>query len=210
MIKIGFIGFGDLGNQIRSMLIEDKLEEYDFYYFDDKISNNTNNYSFKEYNKDQFNDLYFIVSLGYKHLKKKHKIINELLKDKRKLFTFIHKSAYVNPTAIIRNGVIIYPMCNIDLNVIIEPGSLLNNSVIISHDSIIGKCNFIAPNTTVNGNVKISNNCFIGSGTIINNNIKIGANCVIGLGTVITQDIPSNTNGIGNPFYKTSKKLKLN
>jgi len=207
MKEIGIIGFGDLGIQIQNML-EEEANSYIYYYFDD-FAKGENIYPFDSYLDNKFGNLYFIVALGYKHLDTKQQILQKLIKNNRNLLTFIHKTSYINPRAQLKQGVIIYPMCNIDYACQLEEGVLLNNSVTLSHESIIKSCSFIAPGVTLSGKVVIDEKCFIGTSSSIANGIFIGKNSIIGIGSVITRNLPENTVGIGNPFRILNKNLNI-
>ena len=147
--------------------------------------------------------------MGYKNLKLKHEILNELILLNKKAPKFVHNTSFVNRTAEIAEAVFIYPMCNIDMNVLISLGSTINNSVVISHDAKIGKCCYISPGTVISGNVRVGDYTFIGSGTIIANDVIIVKNVKIGVGSVITKNIPDNVSVIGNPMRILDKKLNL-
>ncbi len=199
-MNIGLIGYGALGVQIENILFEIGIKKDQIIYFDDFIPKRNNVFSFNSYLKKQFEDVCFIVCLGYKHLALKKEILGKLLDNGRNLYQLIHKTSYVNATSSIGKGVVIYPNCNIDYKVIINDGALINNSVTISHESKIGSSTYIAPGVIVNGNVNIGECSFIGSGTIISNNINIGKNAVVGISSCITNSLPDNIKCIGNPL----------
>lgn len=139
-MEVSIIGFGELGKQFLDYL---KDEQYsDFLFFDDHMKSNDDLqvYKFDDYKNEKHHQTLFFVSLGYKHLLQKHRILLELQSLNRKIPSYIHKTCFVNQSAIIEDGVFVYPMCNIDKNVVLKSGSLLNNSVVISHDSVIGNC----------------------------------------------------------------------
>ena len=207
MKEISIIGFSDLGEQFYSFLNEENLV---LNVFDDvyqSIQENTKANLFNQYSESNSNNFY--VALGYKHLKTKENILNKLQELNKKTPNFIHKTSFVNNTAVVETAVFIYPMCNVDKNVEIGKGSLINNSVTISHDTKIGKCCYISPGVIVSGNVNIGNYTFIGSGSIISNGVKIGENVIIGVGTVVTKDIPDNCSAIGNPMKFLKQPLIL-
>jgi carbonic anhydrase/acetyltransferase-like protein (isoleucine patch superfamily) len=59
----------------------------------------------------------------------------------------------------------------------------------VSHDSKVGSCSFLGPNTAIAGNVSIGNSCFLGIGTIVKDNISITDNCIIGAGSLVIKPI---------------------
>lgn len=202
--KIAFLGYGSLASQIHNYIESDLSEE--IVIFD---NNTPGAFHFDSYT-EHILDYNWIISIGYKHLSKKLNIINTITSVlNHDLPKIIHSSSYISNKSHISSGVIIYPMCNIDTNVVIEKGVLLHNSVIVSHDSKIDIGTYISPGVTIAGNVNIGKSCFIGAGSIISNNVNIGDNVVIGAGTVITKNIPNNSNVIGNPMKILNKQLKL-
>ncbi len=200
-MKIAFIGFGELGEQIHA-LIKGKHDTSQCIYFDDVLYTNKaiNSLPFNRYNNDEFEDYYFIICLGYSLLKMKSKMLEELSKLNRNLISFIHPTSFVMSSASIGDGTICYPMCNIDKDVKIGKSVIVNNSVTVSHNSFIGDCCYLSPGVIISGNVVVGNNTFIGTGTVIANNLSIGNNVTIGLGSVITKNIPDNSFAIGNPM----------
>lgn len=205
---IGLIGYGALGIQVENMLLESGIRKDQFIYFDDSNAKKFNFHPFNNYLDDQFKEINFIVGLGYKHLDLKKKIISSLAEKNRKLYSFIHKSSYINPTAKIGKGVVIYPGCNIDYMVDIANGVVLNNSVTVSHESKIGSCSFIAPGVIINGNVSIGESSFIGSRSVISNKVSVGNHVIVGIASCVTNSIQDNIHCIGNPL-QTVKEIKL-
>jgi sugar O-acyltransferase (sialic acid O-acetyltransferase NeuD family) len=205
--SIGFIGFGELAQQIVSMF---GLNVETLFVFDDEAKNKglSNSYTFDSY-KNSINKFDFVFGIGYKHLGLKTKIIRELISNKANLPNFIHKSCFVSKSAQIGKGVIAYPLCNIDKEVKLGDGVLLNNSVVISHNSSIGSSCYLSPGVVISGNVSIGESTFVGSGSTIANDISIGKNVIIGAGTVVTSNIPDNSSAIGNPLRILNKPLKL-
>ena len=200
-MKIAFIGYGELGRQIHA-LIRQTGAAAEAIFFDDTLcqQKQVNAFPFKMYEDDLYKEYSFIISLGYKQLPAKQKVIEKLDGLGRNLYSFIHPSCFVNPSAIVEKGVVAYPMCNIDKEVKIEKGVLLNNSVTISHNAVIESCCYLSPGVVLSGNVTVGENTFMGSGATVANNISIGKNVIIGIGTVVTQDIADNSSVIGNPM----------
>jgi sugar O-acyltransferase (sialic acid O-acetyltransferase NeuD family) len=196
--NISFIGFGELGQQYLGFINhKDAIVNV----FDDNYKSTSTQiiqYPFAFYKNVKSDDYY--VALGYKNIAKKFEILNELTQHDKNTPNFIHNTSFVNKAAVISPAVFIYPMANIDKNVVIEIGTTINNGVILSHDSRVGKGCFIAPGVIVSGFVEIGDFTFIGSGSIISNNVVIGKNVTIGIGSVITENIPDNSNVIGNPL----------
>lgn len=203
-----FLGFGDLGRQLEGFLLEN-TEKIEATYFDDFLKDKQKKILPFESYKKYIVDYDWIVSLGYNRLMEKQIVVDYLLNESGSLLTIIHPTSFISSRSKLKQGVIIYPMCNIDKGVVLEEGVILNNSVTISHDCNIMRCSYLAPGVVVSGNSIVGKGCFIGSGSIISNGVKIGDNSIIGIGTVITSDIPPNSSVIGNPGKILKMPLKL-
>ncbi|MBX7242708.1 MAG: acetyltransferase [Bacteroidia bacterium] len=213
MKRAAFIGFGDFGQQIFS-LAETVLQPEEVIVFDDIQASKPDTgtikaFPFMEYSRPEFRDYDFFVCLGYKHLKLKQKIIQELTEKGYSLPALIHPTCYVSPMAHIGSAVYMYPMCNVDKNTVIGSGTLLNNSVTVSHDTKVGEVCYLCPGVTTAGFIDIGDRTFIGSGSVIANGVNIGADTIVGVGSVITKSVPPGASVIGNPMRILSKPLML-
>lgn len=201
--KIGIIGYGIIGIEVESFISEDpSVQKSDFFYFDDLLYQKgvNNAFLFSDFDSNQFRDLEFYVCLGYSHPERKKEICKQLEKNSFSFPPLIHKTAYIQPTASIGSGVIVYPMCNVGFDVQISNGVLINMSTAIAHHTTVGRCTYISPGVTLSGNVQIGENCFFGAATAVSNGLKIGNNVKIGIGTAVTKDIDDDLSVIGNPF----------
>ena len=101
MKKIALIGYGELPVQMEKFILQQSRHRPVFYYFDDILFSRKqkNSFKFNDYLSDNFAELEFYVCLGYRHLTKKKKIIEFLLKGGRSLPSLIHRTAYMNPDA---------------------------------------------------------------------------------------------------------------
>jgi len=208
-MKVAFIGFGELGQQLYNFV----CAQYEIdtpILFDDNYEGSIGEvFPFKDFSDDKFADYSFFIGLGYKHLGTKLEILKTLSDLKRNLPNFIHPTSYVSSLATLGQGIYIYPMCNIDKEVIIRSGCLINNSVTISHNASIYDCTYISPGVVLSGNVQIGKRVFVGTGSMFSNNVTIGDDVTIGIGTIVTKDVPNQVTVIGNPMQILNKKLNL-
>jgi len=198
-MRVAIIGYGVLAKQIESIFNIQASIIFDDFVSDAKSLNEYVNY---------FSDYKFIVAIGYKHLNLKSIITNDILLNGVFLKPQVHNSVFISNKTIINKGSIIYPMCNIDINVTVGYSCVINNSVTISHDTVVGNNSFIGPGVIVCGNVKIGDRVFIGAGSILTDGITIGNDVTIGSGSLINKNISNNKTVIGNPF-KYVKKLNI-
>jgi sugar O-acyltransferase (sialic acid O-acetyltransferase NeuD family) len=210
-MKCAIIGYGELGRQLHAFIQAMDAPEVTVF-FDDGCYDRKepNAFPFNDYLQEQFADYAFFIGLGYKQLAAKEKILQQLLSAGRNLPSLVHHTAWIAPTAHIGQAVYVYPLCNIDKNVVLAPGALLNNSVTISHDSVVGQCSYLSPGVVVCGFTQIGSGSFIGAGTTLANHVSLGSNVVVGIGSVVTQNIPDGTHCIGNPLKLLNKPIKLN
>lgn len=206
MKMVNIIGYGALGKQFESF-VREAYPSVTFTFFDDE-STKTNVKPFAEFG-NQGKDAVYLIALGYKHLALKAAIVNTIKQNGGSLFTFIHHSAFINPTASLGNGGVVYPMANIDKDVAIGENSIIHNSVVLSHDTVVGNSCYFGPGAIICGDVKVGDNCFIGAGAVISNGVTIGSNAVIGIGTVVTKNVGEAQSVIGNPMTVLKNPLKL-
>ncbi len=209
-IKVGIIGYGNVGKQLHAMLLETGFKDSGIYLFADDIAAEESKrvFGFNSYKEGKFNELHFIPALGYLSKSKRLSVLNELLESGRQVFSFVHPTCFVSKTAIIGKGVILYSMCNIDQGAVIGDGAILLNSCVVAHDTSIGKCSYLSPGVCLSGKVTIGELCFIGSASVVANDVSVGSNSTIGVGTCVTKNITENSFVIGNPMvYKKNIRL---
>ena len=87
--------------------------------------------------------------------------------------TLISNHSYVNPSAIIGSGSIIYPGVRIMRNVVIGKNSIILPNTVINHDVIIGDYTIINSSSVINGNIHIGKKCYIGSNSSFKEKISV-------------------------------------
>ncbi|WAC01926.1 acetyltransferase [Lacinutrix neustonica] len=201
---LGIIGCGDLGKQIANYAINDNHYN-DVVFFDDysketsvngflirgTIESIDNSFANKEFDE-------LIIAIGYKHLKTK-KVLYEKFVNRIPFGKIIHSTCYLDPTAKIGHGCVIYPKSVLDANVIIKENTLINISCIIAHDTQVGAHCFLSPCIAMAGFVTIKEQCVIGINATIIDNITIGKEIQIGGGAVVINTISKKGVYVGNP-----------
>jgi sugar O-acyltransferase (sialic acid O-acetyltransferase NeuD family) len=196
---LAILGAGELGKQVANFAIKDnhydKVCFYDDFSVGEEIKGNTNDLV-NDFNKNFFDEL--IIGIGYNHLKvREEKYIS--LKDKIKFGKIIHSTSWVDESAAIEEGCVIYPKCVIDKNVIIKYNTILNLNCTIAHDTILGSSCFLAPSVSIAGFCSIEKECFIGINTSIKDDIDIVSETTTGAGTVVVKNIVKKGLYYGNP-----------
>lgn len=205
MKRIAIIGSAHLGQQIAYHIHQDTDDKvvafFDEFQEKGKFIHNIpviggNNDVVKEFERSSFDEI--LVAIGYKHLDFKKEIFDEL-KDKIPYYTFVHSSAYVDPSATIGQGSVVYPGCIIDQGVEIGDNVLLNVSCIVAHDTKIGSHSFLSPSVAVAGFVTIGEQCVIGINSTIIDKIKIVGKSQTGAGAIVIKNLDKPGLYVGNP-----------
>lgn len=206
MKKLVIIGAGDLGQQITHFVTTDHQFEV-VGYVDDwqekgrKVNGIPVLGSIDEllsiYETGYFDEI--LIGVGYKHFNFRKRLFERFEKD-IPFATFVHSSCYVDPTAEIGKGVVIYPRCIIDKNAHIKDNVFVNWGTGIGHDAILEPHSFIAAMVLIAGLAYVGEMCMIGNGTVMIDHIHIADSTTVGGGAVVVKniDVP---NGIyvGNP-----------
>jgi len=201
---LAIIGSAYLGQQIAHYAISDnhfeKVVFYDDYNNESFINGykilGTTNEILNEYKKGNFTEL--VIGVGYKHILIR-KIFFEKFKNIIPFATIVHSSCWVDKTAKIEHGCVIYPGCVIEPNVVIQNNTILNISCSIGHDSIIGSHSFLSPRVAIAGFVKANECCIYGINSLVIDNISITENVQLGAGTVVINNIDKKGLYVGNP-----------
>ncbi|MEM7410966.1 MAG: hypothetical protein AAF430_12080 [Myxococcota bacterium] len=211
-MKVGIVGFGDLGHYMKTVLQEyEGVHEEDFAYFDDvyRDAGGENAFAFQDHADDAFKDLSFYVCLGYKHLRVKNDLIGRLVDLGRAVPPFVSESAWVHSSVELGPGAFIYPGCDIDRGTKIGRGSWIANGDVIAHDCEVGACCWFGASVTLCGKVSVGGGTFIGSGTTVSNDVHVGSDVIVGLGTAVTRDVEDGSSVIGNPMRTLDRPIEL-
>ncbi|WP_334125078.1 acetyltransferase [Empedobacter brevis] len=205
MKRIAIIGSGHLGQQIAYHIHQDSEDKvvafFDEFKEKDTLVDNIpiiggNNDIEEAYENKLFDEI--LIAIGYKHLDFKKKIFEQLV-NKIPFYSFIHSSVYLDPSAKIGRGTIIYPGCILDQYVEIGDNVLLNIGCVIAHDSKIGNHSFLSPAVSIAGFVKVEELCIIGINSTIIDNINITSHTQIGGATVVIKNLEKLGLYVGNP-----------
>lgn len=210
MKRVAIVGAGALGRQIIDLLDAERLHA-GVVYFDDTLAEQgaASSFAFASALDERFADCEFYIGLGYKHLPLKADLVRRLLEATRRLPPLVHPSAVVHSSARLRDGSVIYPLCNVGANTEIGTGVLLNNSVVVSHDCRIGSCAYLSPGVVLSGQVTVGEAAFLGAGTLVADHRTIGRHARIGIGSVVTRDVGDAASAIGNPLRDLQRPLHL-
>ena len=178
---LAILGSGHLGQQIAHYALSDGHYRKIVFFDDFSVEKEVNGYSIignsdaveKEFSEQSFDEL--IIGIGYKHLEVR-KSLFERFKDKIPFGKVVHSSSWLDETATVADGCVIYPRCSIDANVVIEQNTILNIACTIAHDTVVGKHCFLSPRVALAGFIKVDEMCILGINSIVIDNIKIKLN----------------------------------
>lgn len=148
----------------------------------------------KNYNPKILKDSFLFIGIGDNH--KRKALTNRL---GHKVAQAIHPFCFIDKTAILGEGVQIFPGVVINKNTMIGEHTIINSNSTIEHDVVVGSFAHIAPGSVVCGAVTIGDETLIGANSTILPNCKIGKNVIIGAGSTIISSVPDNSTVIGSP-----------
>lgn len=155
--------------------------------------------SIKDYVPDK--NIQYII--GIANLKYRRLFVESFLNKGAVFLSFIHKSAYISPSAEIGAGVIIAPNVNIGPNVKIGDYTLINSRCSLGHDTKLGKYNFISPNVCFSGFTEVGDDNLFGINSATIPKIKVGNKNKIAAGMVLD----SNVGDESVVFYRFKEKV---
>ena len=204
MKTLAIIGSGHLGQQLAHYAIADK--HYSKVVFFDDVSAERYSNGFEIlgpteailpcFEQEFFDEL--LIGIGYKHLAIR-KSLFEKFSGAIPFGKIIHSAVWVDPTAKIAPGCVIYPGSLIDAHASIGENTVLNVSCTIAHDTKIGKHCFLSPRVAIAGFVDVGETCIIGINATVIDNITIAKGTQIGGGTVVIKNIEKSGLYVGNP-----------
>lgn len=190
-VKIAIVGAGDLGQSIAHYARENGFDVVGFY--DDfqvsaqiiglpvigKLDRIVQDFSYRVFDA-------LVCGIGYKHFGFRERVYNEFHREQGIPFaTIIDSSCHVDPTAIIGEGVVMFPAAVVDKGCVVEDNVLLNIGVTIAHDSCVKRHSFLSPRVAVAGFTTVGERCMIGINSTIIDNLDICDDTRIGGGAVL-------------------------
>jgi sugar O-acyltransferase (sialic acid O-acetyltransferase NeuD family) len=129
----------------------------------------------------------------------REKLVKKFQQNSIRVFTAIHKKAYLSVQTIVGEGTVIMANATVNPFATIGIGVICNTASLIEHECKIGNFTHICPGAVLAGNVTVGQRSFIGANSVVRQGINIGDDVIVGAGSVVTKDIPSRTIVWGNP-----------
>lgn len=210
MKRLAIIASGELGMQVAHWASAERAYEV-VGFFDDVEPLGTPKNGYKILGtSDDIDHLFrqgafdcLMIGIGYKHLARRKELF-EKYKGRIPFANIIHSTCYVDPTAQLGEGILMYPGCIIDKKVFISDNVLLNIGVTVCHDSHIGAHSFLSPDVSIAGFVHIGECANLGIRTTVIDNLNICDNVQTGGGALVVAHIEQPGLYIGSPvkLYK--------
>ncbi|NLN70162.1 MAG: hypothetical protein GX142_05185 [Chloroflexi bacterium] len=106
--------------------------------------------------------------------------------------TVVHRTAFLEESAVLDDGIQVFPLAYIGIRVRVGFGCLINTGVIISHDCELAPFVNLSPGATLAGGVKVGEAALVGMRATVNLNVRIGERARIGNGATVKADVPED------------------
>lgn len=124
--------------------------------------------------------------------------------------TWVHRNAFISPSAAIGEGCMIDEYAAVDSCSILRPNTYVYRQASIGHDSIIGNNCMIGVSAFIGGHTIIEKNVFYGAGASCRDGVTIGHDSIVGINSAVYKDVPSEHSAIGNParnMHRSDRKM---
>jgi len=139
----------------------------------------------------------YVVAVGNPKLREA--IYQNLCNKGLELFTIQSNQAYIDKTAKVSKGAIVYPFVYVGPKAEIKENVVLNVGAVIGHHVQIGRSTVVSPKVDINGFGVIGNECLIGAAAVINPSVSVGEKSKVSAGAVLTHSIGDGFLVSGNP-----------
>lgn len=116
-----------------------------------------------------------------------------------RLTSAIAPSAVISPSATIKDGVIVAPLCSVQARAVISRNAAVNTMAVVGHDVQVAEDAVISSMVNLGGAVKVGRRAYIGMGGIIREKLTVGADSIVSMGSVVHRDVPEEVIAMGDP-----------
>lgn len=121
----------------------------------------------------------------------RRKIAEQVKANGGKLFTYVHPSVIVAPTASIGNGSVICPNSIVNTGAVVGDNSAINVFCSIGHGAKIGADSVLSPYCALSGDSVLGSGSFMGTRATIFPKVRLGDACVVDAHTAVRQSADS-------------------
>ncbi len=139
----------------------------------------------------------FVCGIGECALREK---VMKIIENKGGRFvTLAHPSATIADSAVLGEGVVVFPYSVVSCDAAIGKGTMINMQSAIGHDSCVGAYSNIGPGCTVAGQCFLGDRVYMGTGARIVPSVKVGADAYICAGSTVMTRIRDGKKVFGTP-----------
>ena len=139
----------------------------------------------------------FICTIGDNHSRRR--LLQQYQADGHTLFSVIHPSAIISPTASIGSGSYVMPLVVVNAEARVGEGCFLSSTAVVEHHCHVGDYTLLGPGVRMGGSVSIGSLTLVGLGSCIRPGITIGSRATIGAGAVVVRNVANGARVAGNP-----------
>jgi len=138
----------------------------------------------------QQNDV-FVMGIG--QTARKRKVAQRLAELNAQLFTLIHPTAIVCPSAKIGKGVVVCPFATVSAHVELGDFVMLNAHASIGHDCVVGDYCVLSGYANLNGHVTLESEVFLGTRATVVASKTVGRQSRVSAHALVVSNVPQQT-----------------
>ena len=150
---------------------------------------------------------HYIIAIGGQHGRRRS-LLSQLFREiyDLKPLSLIHPTAYICPTAKIRDPILVFPHVVVHSFAEVDSDCILNTNSVVEHECRIGQGVHIMGSAVITGRVSIGNYTTIGTNATILPDLDLESHVVVGAGAVVTKDVAQGNTVIGIPAKSMHKR----
>jgi sugar O-acyltransferase (sialic acid O-acetyltransferase NeuD family) len=118
----------------------------------------------------------------------------------------VHPGAYVNPTARLGAGTVVFPSAVIGADAVLGAHVIVSSHTTVGHDTVLEDFAQLAPGVQVAGGAHVGSGAMLGIGSIVCPGVRIGENATLAAGAVAVRDIPAGCTAFGVPARRAQAR----
>jgi acetyltransferase EpsM len=119
----------------------------------------------------------------------RERIVNELVGSVAGFATVVHEAAWVSPTAVLDEGVVVLAGAVVNSGARIGPHAVVNSGATIEHDVALGAFAHVAPGATLGGGASVGASAHVGLSACIRDHVRVGSRALVAMGAVVVRDV---------------------
>lgn len=139
----------------------------------------------------------FVCSIG--DVQTKVRIVEDIKSRGGCFMSLIHPNVYINQTAILGDGLLIFHDVHVGSEATIGNYVMLQSYCAIGHDAQIGHFTRIDPKVSVIGGVKVGNRVALHTMCVLNHKVKVGDDAVVGAMSFVIRSVKPGITVFGIP-----------